>query len=144
MMHELREKSAYLRGLVEGVGYPEDEKQRLVWEGLLDFCDGVAKNMGELDDSQNEFAEYIEAIDEDLSTLEKYFYNAGDDDDEADILFSKEPRGTFKELACPHCNESIGFEDEPGNYEVVCPECGKVILNHPETPKMSHETTAQA
>lgn len=141
-MHELREKSAYLRGLVEGSGYPEDEKQKLVWDGLLDFCDGVAKNMGELDDSQNEFAEYIEAIDEDLSTLEKYFYNADEDDEEADILFSKEPGGAFRELACPHCHESISFEDEAGNDEMVCPECGKAVLNHPETPKMSHETTA--
>lgn len=143
-MHDLKEKSAYLRGLVEGVGYPENEKQKLIWDGLLDFCDGIAKNMDELDGSQNEFAEYIEAIDEDLSTLEKYFYNADEDDDDTDILFSKEPRESFGEFTCPYCNESIGFEDEPGDYEVICPECGKVVLNHIATPKMNHETTAQA
>jgi DNA-directed RNA polymerase subunit delta len=143
-MYDLKEKSAYLRGLVEGAGYPENEKQKLVWDGLLDFCDGVAKNLDELDGSQNEFAEYIEAIDEDLSTLEKYFYNSDEEEEDTDILFSREPSESFREFTCPHCNEAIGFEDEPGNYEVICPECGRVVLNHTATPKMNHETTAQA
>ncbi len=143
-MHDLKEKSAYLRGLVEGAGYPENEKQKLVWDGLLDFCDGVAKNLDEMDGSQNEFAEYIEAIDEDLSTLEKYFYNAGEDDEESDILFSREPQGSLRECTCPHCNETISFEDESGDNEMVCPECGKVTVTHTDTPKISHETTAQA
>lgn len=137
-MGDLKEKSAYLRGLVEGAGYPEDEKQKLIWDGLLDFCDGVSRNLDELDGAQNEFAEYIEAIDEDLSTLEKYFYGAEEDDDEADILFSKETGESF-EFTCPHCNEELCFEDEPGNYEVICPECGKVAWNHTATPKINHE-----
>ncbi len=129
-MRDLKEKSAYLRGLIEGAGFPEDEKQKLVWTGLMDFCEGVAQNLDELDGSQNDFAEYIEAIDEDLSTLEKYFYNTEEDDEETGILFKKEPGEVIMELVCPHCNQEICFEDEPGDYEVICPECGKVVWNH--------------
>jgi ribosomal protein S27E len=138
-VRDLKERSAYLRGLIEGAGFPENEKQRLVWDGLMDFCDGVAHNLDELDGSQNEFAEYIEAIDEDLSILEKYFYNAEEDDEETDILFAKGPEEVMMELTCPHCNEGICFEDEPGNYEVVCPECGKVVWNHTDTPEIDVE-----
>lgn len=142
-MSDLKEKSAYLRGLVAGTGFPENEKQKMIWEGLLDFCDGVAQNLDELDGSQNEFAEYIEAIDEDLSILEKYFYNAEDDDEDADILFTREPGESYREFTCPHCNEELCFEDEPGNHEVICPECGKVAWNRPVTPAIHNEKTNQ-
>jgi DNA-directed RNA polymerase subunit delta len=138
-MHDLKEKSAYLRGLVEGTGYFENEKQKLVWDGLMDFCDGVAQNLDELDGSQNDFAEYIEAVDEDLSTLEKYFYSAEEEDEETEILFTKESGEVMMELTCPNCHEEICFEDEPGNYEVVCPECGKVVWNHTVTPVIEVE-----
>ncbi|HEX7712971.1 MAG TPA: hypothetical protein VF531_03035 [Bacillota bacterium] len=127
-MSDLKAKAAYLRGLIEGADFPKNEKEKLVWEGLMDFCDGIAADFGEMDESQNEFAEYIEAIDEDLSSLEKYFYNTSDSDEEdTDVVFSEDNGKPVMEMACPHCNEEIYFEDEPGNYEVVCPECGKVV-----------------
>lgn len=140
-MSDLKEQSAYLRGLIQGSGFPEDDKQKAVWDGLLDFCDGVARNLDELDDSQNEFAEYIEAIDEDLSTLEKYFYNTEDESEETDILFTKEADSTM-ELTCPHCGVEIYFEDEPGKYEVICPECGKVVWNYTSNPEHDNPNIA--
>jgi DNA-directed RNA polymerase subunit delta len=130
-MSDLKEKAAYLRGLIEGSDFPPDDKQKQVWVGLMDFCSEVANDLNDLGDSQNEFAEYIEAIDEDLSCLEKYFYN-DDSDEDADTVFSKndQEKEPIVEIACPNCKEEISFEDENGNYEVVCPECGKVIWSH--------------
>jgi DNA-directed RNA polymerase subunit delta len=129
-MSDLKEKAAYLRGLIEGSDFPPDEKQKQIWVGLMDFCGEVANDLNDLDNSQNEFAEYIEAIDEDLSCLEKYFYNE-DSEDDGDTIFSKEAKeDPIVEIACPNCKEEVSFEDESGNYEVVCPECGKVIWSH--------------
>ncbi|HBF38346.1 MAG TPA: hypothetical protein DDW50_13615 [Firmicutes bacterium] len=126
-MHDLKERTAYLRGLIEGAAFPKDEKEKLIWDGLLDFCDEAAQKLYELSDSQNEFEDYIEAIDEDLSTLEKYFYNEGEADDDVDVVFSSDEDQGVMELTCPYCNEEICFEEQDGNYEVVCPECGKVV-----------------
>jgi ribosomal protein S27E len=75
--------------------------------------------------------------------LEKYFYNNGEEDEDVDVVFSKdgEPEGIM-ELTCPHCNEEIFFEDQNGNYEVICPECGKVVWNSAMTssnPVMSSD-----
>lgn len=127
-MSELKEKAAYLRGLLEGADFVQDPKQKLVWEGLLDFCDGVARDMDEMEDSQSDFADYIEAIDEDLGTLEKYFYNQ-EDDEEDEVVFTAndhDPKSVM-ELTCPQCKEEVYFEEEPGHYEVMCPECGSVV-----------------
>lgn len=128
-MRDLKERTAYLRGLVEGAAFPKDEKEKLIWDGLLDFCDEAAQELHELSDSQNEFEEYIEAIDEDLGTLEKYFYNEGEADDDVDVVFSSDEKTGVMELTCPFCNEEIYFEDQNGDYEVICPECGKVVWN---------------
>jgi hypothetical protein len=129
-MHDLKEKTAYLRGLIEGAAFPKDDKEKLIWDGLLDFCDEAAEELSELSDSQNEVEDYIEAIDEDLGSLEKYFYNNGEDDEDVDVVFSKDPDNQgMMELNCPHCNEEICFEDQNGDYEVICPECGKVAWN---------------
>jgi endogenous inhibitor of DNA gyrase (YacG/DUF329 family) len=132
-MHDLKEKAAYLRGLVEGTNFTQDEKQKVIWDNLTEFCDEIAENMEELEDSQDEFAEYIEAIDEDLSTLEKFFYDSDENNEETELLFSPEAEKSVMELSCPFCREEIYFDDEPGNYEVVCPECGKVVWNHIES-----------
>lgn len=135
-MHDLKEKAAYLRGLVEGANFTQDEKQKVIWDNLTEFCDEMAENMEELEDSQDEFAEYIEAIDEDLSTLEKFFYESDENNEETELLFSPEAEKSVMELSCPFCREEIYFEDEPGNYEVVCPECGKVVWNHVQSEEL--------
>ena len=131
-MHDLKEKTAYLPGLVEGAAFPKDEKEKLIWDGLLNFCDEAAQDLQELSDSQNEFEEYIEAVDEDLSTLEKYFYNEEEDDEDVDVVFSSDENPGVMELSCPYCSEEIYFEDQDGDYEVICPECGKVVWNSSE------------
>ncbi len=129
-MEELREKAAYMRGVLEGINFNGADQQKRLWETLIDFCDGVADDLSSLEDSQGEFADYIEAIDEDLCTLEKYFYNEGDDaNDNQEVIFNSDPENSMVEMDCPFCNQGVYFENDTGDYEVVCPECGKVIWN---------------
>lgn len=129
-MGDLREKAAYMRGVLEGVNFNGDEQQKRLWESLIDFCDDVADDLGQLEDSHAEFADYIEAIDEDLCTLEKYFYNnEEEDEDNREVTFISDQGHNVMEMNCPFCNQGLYFEDDEGEYEVVCPECGKVIWN---------------
>ena len=128
-MEQLREKAAYMRGVLEGINFG-DEQQKRLWESLIDFCDGVAEEIDELEDSHDEFADYVEAIDEDLCALEKYFYNNEDMiEDRQEVTFTSDQDRGVLEMNCPFCNQSLYFEDDEGEYEVICPECGKVIWN---------------
>lgn len=132
-MEELREKAAYMRGVLEGIDFDGVDQQKKLWESLIDFCDGVADDLGDLGDSQSEFADYIEAIDEDLCTLEKYFYNEDQEINEnQEVVFNSDQGRSVLEMDCPYCNQGVYFENEAGEYEVVCPECGKVIWNSTE------------
>lgn len=131
-MSELKERTAYLRGLLEGSEFPQNGKEKIVWDGLLNLCEEIADNLDELEESHNEFAEYVEAIDEDLGVLEKHFYNtAEDDEDSSEVIFSSAGEDDdIVELVCPKCEEELYFTDESGDYEVICPECGEVVWSH--------------
>lgn len=131
-MSELKERTAYLRGLLEGSEIPQNSKEKVIWDGLLNFCEEVADNLEELGDSHNEFAEYVEAIDEDLGVLEQHFYNTSDEEDDSEAIFTnvEDNDETIVEISCPKCQEELYFTDEACDYEVVCPECGEIVWSH--------------
>lgn len=123
-MEFLYEKVAYLKGLADGLEIEESTKEgRLlvkVIETLEDFADAIV----ELNEDTDEIAEYIEAMDEDLTNIEDDLYEDDDEDDEDDEDID------FVELECPNCNEEI-YVDEDLLYEddidVVCPRCNEKI-----------------
>jgi ribosomal protein S27E len=130
-MQDIKARVAYLRGLVEGTEIAGDDKQKLVWEGVVNFCDEVAEAVTDLQSSYDEFGEYIEAIDEDLGTVEKYFYQSETDDDQ-EMVFSRsaDDAAPTITITCPNCREELSFQDSDQDYEVVCPDCGQVIWTH--------------
>ncbi len=123
-MSELKQQVSYLRGLIEGAEFVE-QREILLWDGLLSFCDSIANELDEVKNSYGEVVEYLEAIDEDLGVIEEYF----DDGQELEVDKPKEVyccEKVLKEVTCPHCDEEICFEDEAEDYEIVCPECNKI------------------
>jgi ribosomal protein S27E len=130
-VEDLKARAAYLRGLVTGAEIASDDKQKLVWEGLVNFCGEVAEAVKDLQSSYDEFGEYIEAIDEDLNSVEKYFYQ-NDVVEDPEVLFSRQADGADSTISitCPHCREELSFHDSNQDYEVVCPECGQVVWTH--------------
>ena len=77
----LTEKVAYLKGLVEGIGVDETTNNGKIMKAVLDVLDDMAFTVSDLEDSTSELYEEVEAIDEDLSSLEDEIYGEEDDDD---------------------------------------------------------------
>ena len=78
----LTEKVAYLKGLVEGIGVDETTNNGKIMKAVLDVLDDMAFTVSDLEDSTSELYEEVEAIDEDLSSLEDEIYGEEDDDDD--------------------------------------------------------------
>jgi ssDNA-binding Zn-finger/Zn-ribbon topoisomerase 1 len=105
---------------------------------VVNFCDEVAEAVTDLQSSYDEFGEYVEAIDEDLGTVEKYFYQNENDDDQ-EIVFSRSSDDNDSiVITCPNCREELNFKDSDQDYEVVCPECGKIVWTHYVTETAEH------
>ena len=77
----LTEKVAYLKGLVEGIGVDETTNQGKIMKAVLDVLDDMAFTVSDLEDSTSELYEELEAVDEDLSSLEDEIYGTEEDDE---------------------------------------------------------------
>ncbi len=117
LVKTIKEKIAYLRGLLEGGNlYGKDPNTKVFWDHLLGILDDVAESINALGTNQEELAEYVEAIDSDLMDLEEEAYQDEDDD--------------WVETDCPECGEPVSFEESflyDDDVQVTCPECGAVV-----------------
>lgn len=132
-----REKIAYLKGLLDGLGPVEDERQNKIFSAVLDALDALAQEMedhGEIIEEQKELYEDLAddcaLLDEDLDALEKAFavYSGenvldDDDDDDDDVEDFEE---SYLSVTCPSCG--YVFYYQPDEYEdgeqLQCPSCG--------------------
>ena len=125
----ISEKVAYLKGLAEGLGIDENEKNGKVIKAIIDVLDDLAFTVADLEDGFDELIEQVDAIDEDLGSLEDDFYEDEDEDDydyedDDEELDDEE----LYEVNCPSCGDTICVtEDMLDEGSVNCPNCGELL-----------------
>lgn len=124
---EVKERIAYVRGLIEGSdAFQRDQATRTLWENLLAICDGLADSVKALQSAQGEIEEYVEGIDADLGDLEEEVYGRDEDEDDEEIFGDEMVRAE-----CPRCGEEALFEEGllyDDHVEISCPECGELLF----------------
>ncbi len=136
MEMNIREKSAYLKGLAEGMKLDSTKDEVKLLYAIIDLLDDVTEAVDEMDDDMETLNDYIEEIDEDLGTLEEIVLEDDcdccdcDDDDDCDCCDCCDCEdGDFRMLMCPHCDEEIYFDDSIEPEELICPACGKAVAD---------------
>ena len=100
----ITEKVAYLKGLMEGLDLDKTTKEGKVLDAMADILDDLALTVADNCDQ-------IDAIDEDLESLEEYVYDDFDFDDDYDP-YDDEEEGEY-EFECPNCGAKLeGFYEE--------------------------------
>ena len=123
------EKVSYLKGLAEGLGIDENEKNGKVIKAIIDVLDDLAFTVADLEDGFDELIEQVDAIDEDLGSLEDDFYE-GEDEDDYDYVDDDEELDDEElyEVTCPSCGDTICVtEDMLDEGSVNCPNCGELL-----------------
>ncbi len=131
------EKVAYLKGLAEGLAVDKESKEGKLFSAMIDILDDIALTVADNCDQ-------LDAIDEDLAAVEEIVYEDEDDEDLFDDDYCTgdcsncdgcddfeydEDEGVY-EFECPHCHETVFFDDslfEDEDYELICPACGAKI-----------------
>lgn len=117
----ITEKSAYIKGLVEGLALDEDSKEVKVINAIIDLLDDMALTVSDLEEGYSDLSEQLDEVDEDLGALEDDFYEDEDEDDE-------DEDDLYYEVTCPTCNETICLsEDVLLKGEIDCPNCGESL-----------------
>ena len=120
----IAEKVAYLKGLAEGLDIDtEKSKEGKLISLMMDILQDVALDLEDLQNEQDELAEELDAVSDDLSDVESLIY----DDDFDDFDEDDEEEECYAAI-CPSCGDEIYFDDsilEEG--EVICPGCGQKL-----------------
>jgi len=118
----MKEKAAYLKGLIDGLGIDETTKEGKVIKAMSELLGELAEAVDAIDEDVTHAYDQINDLSEELEDLEADLYeddDTDDDDDNADV--AGEP---YYEVACPACGNTVYVsEDDLDAGEAICPSC---------------------
>ncbi len=120
---DICEKIAYIKGLAEGLAIDGETKEGKILTAIIDLLGDITAEICDIEDACDDMSEQIDAVDEDLASLEDIVY--GDDcdcdccDDDCDC------DDDLYEVVCPSCNDVIYLDTEMLEEDGIdCPNCG--------------------
>ncbi|MCL1855800.1 MAG: hypothetical protein FWF86_08715 [Clostridia bacterium] len=126
-MSNLVDRTAYLRGLAEGMNLSKEQNEHKLMLEMLSVMDEMAQKINEMELDMEELDEYMESIDEDLTDMEEVLFGDEDPDDDEDDGEYDDDADEELSLDCPHCGSSIQLKaaDIDFDQSPLCPKCNK-------------------
>ena len=144
----ISEKSAYLKGLMEGLKLSTESDEGKMIAAMVDLLGDMAKKITDIEDTTIAISDELDEIEEDLDAIEDFimdededdddFYDDDEDDDddedwddddeesEEGFDFGDED-STIYEVECA-CGNIIDFDEETlEKGSIVCPNCGETL-----------------
>lgn len=134
----ITEKSAYLKGLAEGMKLDTEKAEGKILAGLLDLVADIATTVETIDEDYTELCDYVDELDSDLCDLEEYVYLEDEDEDEYDFGEYEDCDGECD--GCCGCDDLEDLEmldgeedddvfdlDTEGMRCIMCESCGDTI-----------------
>ncbi|MEL7623801.1 MAG: CD1247 N-terminal domain-containing protein [Clostridiales bacterium] len=134
----IKEKVAYLSGLMDGLGFDKDSKEGKMFDGILGILEEIIDEMDDIEEDLDELEEFVEALDEDLDELEDILgFDDDDDEDEDEDDEDEDDEDEFVSIKCPSCGKVNYFDPEvlwesDDEVEVLCSACDAVIFSSSE------------
>ncbi|HAL88944.1 MAG TPA: hypothetical protein DFH97_03115 [Clostridiales bacterium] len=141
----ISEKSAYLKGLMEGLKLNTESNEGKMIAAIVDLLGDVTKRVSDIEETTIAISDELDEIEEDLDAIEDYILDDEDadwddedwdEDDDTDELDEEEPEEGFEfgdedttiyEVECA-CGEIIDFDEETlEKGSIVCPNCGETL-----------------
>ena len=137
----LSEKSAYLKGLMDGLKLNTESDEGKMIAAIVDLLGDLTRKVTDIEDTTIAISDELDEIEEDLDAIEDFimdeeedFDDFEDEDDEWDedeeyeegFDFGDED-STIYEVVCA-CGNVIAFdEDVLESGSIVCEECGETL-----------------
>lgn len=147
----LSEKSAYLKGLMDGLKLDQETNEGKMIAAIVELLGDVTKTLGDVQETTIAISDELDEIEDDLDAIEDFIldededdYDDFDDDEDDDFEdlddeddfddedleegfdFGDEDT-TIYEVRCA-CGNVIDFDEKTlESGSVVCPKCGEVL-----------------
>ena len=134
----ISEKSAYLKGLMDGLKLNTESDEGKMIAAIVDLLGDVTKRVTDIEETTIAISDELDEIEEDLDAIEDYILDDEDDfeDLDEDELDEEDPEEGFEfgdedstiyEVECA-CGEIIDFDEETlEKGSIVCPNCGETL-----------------
>ena len=148
----ISEKSAYLKGLMDGLKLDTETNEGKMIAAIVDLLGDMSKRMVDIEDTTIAISDELDEIEEDLDAIEDFIMDEDDEDDwdeddgyydpeededeEDDEDDEEEPEEGFDfgdedttiyEVECS-CGNVIDFDEEVlESGSIVCPKCGETL-----------------
>ena len=144
----ISEKSAYLKGLMDGMKLDTESNEGKMIAAIVDLLGDMSRRMVDIEDTTIAISDELDEIEEDLDAIEDFimdeddeddwdeyedeedYYDPDDEDDEEEpeegFDFGDED-STIYEVECA-CGNVIDFDEEVlESGSIVCPKCGETL-----------------
>ena len=134
----LSEKSAYLKGLMEGMKLSTETDEGKMIAAIVDLLGDLTRKVTDIEDTTIAISDELDEIEEDLDAIEDYIMDEEDDYDDFDDEWDDDEDyeegfdfgdedSTIYEVQCA-CGEVINFDEETlEEGSMTCPNCGETL-----------------
>ena len=136
----LSEKSAYLKGLMDGLKLNTESDEGKMIAAIVDLLGDLTRKVTDIEDTTIAISDELDEIEEDLDAIEDFIMDEEDDyDDDEDFDWDDEDEDyeegfdfgdedtTIYEVQCV-CGEVINFDEETlEEGSIICPNCGESL-----------------
>ena len=139
----LSEKSAYLKGLMDGLKLNTESDEGKMIAAIVDLLGDMAKRITDIEETTIAISDELDEIEDDLDAIEDYILDEDEDDyDDDDYDFEDEDEdeeyddegfdwgdedSTIYEVECA-CGNLIDFDEETlEKGSMTCPNCGELL-----------------
>ena len=132
----LSEKSAYLKGLMDGLNLSKETPEGKMIAGIVDLLQEMTTSISDLEEKAIAVSDELDEIEEDLDAIEEYLMGEDDDDEDDDVVDFADDNGddfaydddTQYEVTCPKCGETTTVDEQTLlNESIHCPKCGELL-----------------
>ena len=135
----ISEKSAYLKGLMDGLKLNTESDEGKMISAIVDLLGDMAKRVTDIEETTIAISDELDEIEEDLDAIVDFImdeeddedwedYEDWDEEDELDEGFDYgDEDSTIYEVVCA-CGEVINFDEETlEKGSMTCPNCGETL-----------------
>ena len=138
----ISEKSAYLKGLMDGLKLSTETDEGKMIAAIVDLLGDLTRKVTDIEDTTIAISDELDEIEEDLDAIEDFIMDYEDDEDdyedyEDEDEFDDEEyeegfdfgdeETTIYEVECA-CGEIIDFDEEVlEKGSMTCPNCGELL-----------------
>jgi hypothetical protein len=138
----ISEKSAYLKGLMDGLKLNTEENEGKMIAAIVDLLGDMAKRITDIEETTIAISDELDEIEEDLDAIEDFIMDEEDEDFEDEDDFEDwdeededleegfdfgDEDSIIYEVECA-CGEIINFDEEIlEKGSMKCPNCGELL-----------------